>query len=257
MSFMSKFDIRDKRIMVTGGAQGIGKCVANILAECGAHVGIVDLNRDLAERTAESISREHQAKVYAYACDVANPQMVNDVFSSFVSDFGCLDGVFNNAGIVWHEEAETVSPEDWLKVINVNLNGVFYVAQAAAKQFIKERKRGSIVNTASMSGVIVNIPQCQASYNSSKAGVIQLTKSLAVEWAEKGIRVNCISPGYIYTEMTGSVREDWRQFWEGLIPFKRMGTPEELAGAVIYLLSDASTYTSGLNMIIDGAFTCI
>lgn len=257
MSFMSRFDIKGKHIMVTGGAQGIGRCVADILAGCGAYVGIVDLNLDLAKSTAECIEKEYDIKVCAYGCDVTKPDMVDDVFASFISDFGTIDAVFNNAGIVIHEAAETVNSEKWLKVIDVNLNGVFYIARAAARQFINEKKKGSIVNTASMSGVIVNIPQCQASYNSSKAGVIQLTKSLAVEWAEKGIRVNCISPGYIRTEMTGAVREDWRQFWEGLIPFKRMGTPDELAGAVIYLMSDASTYTSGLNMIIDGAFTCI
>ena len=103
----------------------------------------------------------------------------------------------------------------------------------------------------------VNIPQGQASYNASKAGVVHLTKSLAVEWAPLGIRVNCISPGYIQTEMTGSVREDWRQIWTDMIPFKRMGTPEELAGAVIYLLSDASTYTSGADLIIDGCFVTV
>lgn len=108
-----------------------------------------------------------------------------------------------------------------------------------------------------MSGTIVNIPQGQASYNASKAAVAHLTKSLAVEWADKGIRVNSISPGYIRTEMTGNVRQDWQDLWVNSIPFKRMGTPDELAGAVIYLLSEASTYTSGLNMIIDGCFTVV
>ena len=122
---------------------------------------------------------------------------------------------------------------------------------------IQEGKRGSIVNTASMSGTIVNFPQRQASYNSSKAAVIQLTKSLAVEWAEYGIRVNCISPGYIWTEMTSVVDRETRNIWESLIPFKRMGTPEELVGGIIYLLSDASTYTSGCNLIMDGCYTCI
>ena len=108
-----------------------------------------------------------------------------------------------------------------------------------------------------MSGTIVNIPQGQASYNSSKAGVAHLTKSLAVEWASRGIRVNSISPGYIRTEMTGTVRQDWQDYWVSTIPFGRMGTPDELAGAVIYLLSDASTYTSGLDMVIDGCFTVV
>ena len=132
-----------------------------------------------------------------------------------------------------------------------------YVAQAFARYLVANNKQGNIVNTASMSGSIVNIPQAQASYNSSKAGVVHLTKSLAVELAPKGIRMNCISPGYIRTEMTGTVRQDWQDLWVDMIPFKRMGTPEELAGAVIYLLSDASTYTSGADLIIDGCFTVV
>ena len=108
-----------------------------------------------------------------------------------------------------------------------------------------------------MSATIVNIPQGQASYNASKAGVRHLTKSLAIEWADKGIRVNSISPGYIRTEMTGNVRQDWQDFWVSTIPFKRMGKPDELAGAVIYLLSDASTYTSGCDILVDGCFTVV
>ena len=175
----------------------------------------------------------------------------------FVSYFGTLDGVFNNAGICLHKSAVDATYQEWFNVVNVNLNGIYIVARAAGKQFLKEGKKGSIVNTASMSGTIVNIPQDQASYNASKAGVIQLTKSLAVEWSQKGIRVNCISPGYTWTDMTALVRKDWVNFWTDLIPFKRMCQPDELAGGVIYLLSDASTYTSGCDLIIDGCFTCI
>lgn len=134
---------------------------------------------------------------------------------------------------------------------------VFFMAQAFGRYLIKHNKKGSIVNTASMSATIVNIPQGQASYNSSKAGVAHLTKSLAVEWALQGIRVNSISPGYIRTEMTGTVRKDWQDYWVSTIPFKRMGTPDELAGAVIYLLSDASSYTSGADLLIDGCFTVV
>ncbi|MFZ2427729.1 MAG: SDR family oxidoreductase, partial [Propioniciclava sp.] len=167
------------------------------------------------------------------------------------------DLLFNNAGIVLHKAALECTPEDFTNVVNVNLNGIFFVAQAFARHLVAQGRPGNIVNTASMSGTIVNIPQKQASYNASKAGVEHLTKSLAVEWADLGIRVNSISPGYIATEMTGTVREDWRQAWVGMIPFGRMGTPEELAGAVIYLLSDAASYTSGANVIIDGCFTVV
>ena len=249
--------MRDKRVIVTGGAQGIGKCVALMLAQEGVQIGIFDRNIELAAATAAEIARSSGSPCRAYACDVTDSAQVQSAMDAFTADFGTLDGVFNNAGICVHKGALDVSPVEWQKVIDVNLSGVFYVAQAAARQFVREGKPGSIVNTASMSGSIVNIPQEQASYNASKAAVVHLTKSLAVEWASRNIRVNSISPGYIFTDMTASVRGDWVQFWTELIPFKRMGKPEELAGAVLYLLSDAASYTSGCDMIIDGCFTCI
>lgn len=196
-------------------------------------------------------------RAFAYQLDVTDPEAVDKAIDVAVEKMGTLDLLFNNAGICMHKNAIDVTPDEWLKVINVNLNGIFFVARAFARYLIAHQKNGNIVNTASMSGTIVNIPQGQASYNASKAGVAHLTKSLAVEWAEYGIRVNSISPGYIRTEMTGTVRKDWQDYWVSTIPFRRMGTPEELAGAVIYLLSDASTYTSGLDMLIDGCFTVV
>ena len=257
MTFMERFSIKGKKIFITGGAQGIGKIVADAMASCGADIGIFDMQYDLAQETAKDLADKYSIYSKAYECDVTDPVQTENCVKEFVKDFGTLDGVFNNAGICIHKSSLAVDPLEWQKVINVNLNGIFYVACAAAKQFLEEGKRGAIVNTASMSGGIINIPQAQASYNSSKAAVVHLTKSLAVEWAEQGIRVNCISPGYIWTDMTALVREDWREFWTNLIPFKRMGTPDELAGGVIYLLSDAASYTSGCNLIMDGCFTCI
>ena len=251
------FSIRGKKILVTGGARGIGKTVAEHLLDAVAQVGLVDINAGQAEETAAALAAKTGGACAAFGCDVTDPEAVTRTFANFIARFGTLDAVFNNAGITYFKEAEALSPEEWKKVIDVNLNGVFYVAQAAARCFLQENKAGSIVNTASMSGLIVNIPQRQASYNTSKSAVVHLTKSLAVEWAAHNIRVNCISPGYIRTDMTGSVRQDWVAWWEDLIPFKRMGTPEELVGAVIYLISDASTYTSGANLVIDGCFTCI
>lgn len=249
------FSLKGKVTIVTGGNQGIGKVVAGYLADAGSDVVIFDLND--ATKVAEDIAKEYGVRTAAYVCDVTDPKQVEETIAKAAEDMGTLDLLFNNAGICIHKDAVDCEPEDWLKVINVNLNGIFFMAQAFGKYLMANNKTGNIVNTASMSGTIVNIPQGQASYNSSKAGVAHLTKSLAVEWATKGIRVNSISPGYIKTEMTGNVRQDWQDFWVSSIPFKRMGTPEELAGAVIYLLSDASTYTSGLDMIIDGCFTIV
>ena len=148
---------------------------------------------------------------------------------------------------------------EWQRVIGVNLNGVFLTAVAAAKQMIRQNSGGSIINTASMSGHIVNYPQPQASYNASKAAVIQLTKSLAVEWAEHNIRVNSISPGYIGTDLTLSskVLEPLIEGWKATTPQRRLGRPEELQGIALYLASEASSYATGSDFIVDGGFTTV
>ena len=249
------FSLKGKVTMVTGGNQGIGKVVAGYLADAGSDVVIVDLAD--AAKVAEEIAKEYGVRTAAFQCDVTKPDQVAEVIKKAADKMGTLDLLFNNAGICLHKDALDCEPNDWLKVVDVNLNGIFFMAQAFGRFLVNNNKTGNIVNTASMSATIVNIPQGQASYNASKAGVAHLTKSLAIEWALKGIRVNSISPGYMRTEMTGTVRQDWQDYWVSTIPFRRMGTPEELAGAVIYLLSDASTYTSGADLLIDGCFTVV
>lgn len=249
------FTLKNRVTIVTGGNQGIGKTVAGSIADAGSDVVILDIAD--AAPVAVAIQKEFGVRAKSYICDVTNPGEVAETVEKAARDMGTLDCLFNNAGICLHKSAVDCEPKDWLKVVDVNLNGIFFMAQAFGRYLIKHNKKGSIVNTASMSATIVNIPQGQASYNSSKAGVAHLTKSLAVEWALQGIRVNSISPGYIRTEMTGTVRKDWQDYWVSTIPFKRMGTPDELAGAVIYLLSDAASYTSGADLLIDGCFTVV
>jgi NAD(P)-dependent dehydrogenase (short-subunit alcohol dehydrogenase family) len=177
------------------------------------------------------------------------------MMAGILSAFGTIDIAFNNAGICINEKAEDMSFESWKKVLDVNLTGVFLTARAAGRVMIKNR-RGCIINTASMSGHIVNVPQPQCAYNASKAGVILLTKSLAVEWAPYGVRVNSISPGYIGTKMTLSATQ-WIPTWESLTPVKRMGRPEELTAALVYLAGDGAGFTTGADLVIDGAFTCV
>ena len=249
------FSLKGKVALITGGNQGIGKVVSRYLADAGADIVILDLND--ASAVAESVAREFGVRARAYVCDVTRQADVGAVVAEAAEAMGTLDVLFNNAGVVFHKAALDLLPGEWENVLNVNLNGVFYVAHAFANYLVAHGKGGSVINTASMSGTIVNYPQEQASYNASKAAVVQLTKSLAVERAPKGIRVNCISPGYIATEMLQFIRQDWKDYWTSIIPFRRFGTPEELAGAVIYLASDASTYTSGSDIIIDGCFTCV
>jgi NAD(P)-dependent dehydrogenase (short-subunit alcohol dehydrogenase family) len=163
----------------------------------------------------------------------------------------------NNAGITKWCPAESVIEEDWKEVMDVNLNGLFYCSQAAARQMIKQQRGGRIINIASMSGYIVNRPQPQASYNTSKAAVIHLTKSLAAEWAPYNIRVNAIAPGYMDTAMTHKAFEDpaYGPIWTDSIPMRRPGRPEELAPLAVFLASEASSYVTGSTILIDGGYT--
>ena len=258
MSHLEKlFSLKDKVAIITGGARGIGKCAACNMAAVGADIVIFDILDELADKTAREISAEHGVRTASYHCDVTKASDVKEKINEAANKMGALDLLFNNAGIVINTPAIDVSPEEWNQVVNVNLNGVFYVAQAFGAWLIAHNRKGSIVNTASMSASIVNIPQPQASYNATKAAVRHLTKSLAVEWINKGIRVNSISPGYIETELSASVREDYRKSWAAQIPCGRMGKPEELAGAIIYLFADSSSYTTGCDIIIDGSFTTV
>jgi NAD(P)-dependent dehydrogenase (short-subunit alcohol dehydrogenase family) len=160
-----------------------------------------------------------------------------------------------NAGIAFNVPAEDMTLEQWNAMMAVNLTGVFFTAQACAHAMIEQRS-GSIVATASMSGLIVNVPQLQTAYNVSKAGVIMLAKSLAVEWAQYGIRVNAIAPGYMRTDMTAPAFEDPARggIWLDLTPMKRAGEPPELGGAVVYLASDASSFVTGHTLVVDGGY---
>lgn len=256
MSNLEKlFSLKGKKAFITGGAQGIGRALALGLAGAGADVAIVDLNPDKGEQTVGEVKALGVNSFFIKA-DVTNPADVANMKKAIMEKFGRLDIAINNAGIAVHAPAEEMSFAEWQKVIGVNLNGVFLCAQAAAQIMIPQ-KSGSIINTASMSATIVNIPQPQCSYNASKAGVVHLTKSLAVEWARHNIRVNCFSPGYIKTELTGTMRQDWRDSWMGQSVMKRMGVPEDLVAAVILMASDSSTFMTGADVIIDGAFTCV
>jgi len=253
----NKFSLEGKTAVVTGGARGIGAVVAAEMALAGADIAIVDLLLDVGSETAASIEKEYGVKAKAYKCDVTSPDEVKSVIDNIATDFGKLDVLFNNAGVVLHKPALEVTAKEWLDVIDVNLNGVFYMSVAFAKKLIELGRPGSIINNASMSGTIVNWPQKQASYNVSKSAAIHLTKSLAVEWVDHNIRVNSLSPGYTKTDLTVHVRKEWLDEWVEQTPMKRMATPEELAGAVIYLASDYSTFTNGCDIIVDGAFTCV
>jgi NAD(P)-dependent dehydrogenase (short-subunit alcohol dehydrogenase family) len=247
------FGLKGKVALVSGGGRGIGQVVALGLARAGAEVAII--SRTGADETVDLISGE-DGRAYSLIADVTKEADVDKALAEIIKRSGSLDIVFNNAGICIHKDTLDASIAEWRAVIDINLTGEYIVARAAGSIMIERKIKGSIINMASMSGSIVNIPQWQASYNASKAGVIHLTRSLAVEWAQYGIRVNSISPGYIATPMSVDTPEALKDAWMPLIPMHRMGKPEELIPSILCLASDASAYSSGSDVVIDGGYTC-
>jgi NAD(P)-dependent dehydrogenase (short-subunit alcohol dehydrogenase family) len=251
MNYSSSTQLDHRVAIVTGGASGIGLEAAKALKECGAKVVIVDISQPGGEKAAAAL------EVKFMQADLTQSAQVREVASQVKSAYGRIDIAFNNAGICNNVAAEDQTDEEWLRVINVNLNSVFYCCREFGKVMLAQGK-GSIINTASMSGIVSNIPQPQSAYNASKAGVIMLTKSLAGEWAKRGVRVNSVSPGYIGTDMTkrGMANAEWRQTWLQCTPMGRVGDVSEVASAVVFLASDASSYFTGSNLVMDGGYTC-
>ncbi|MBQ6221225.1 MAG: SDR family oxidoreductase [Solobacterium sp.] len=257
MGIIEKMRLDGKKGFVTGGARGIGKCTATAFAEAGADVAIVDIDLETAEKTAAEIAEATGRKVIAIKCDVTKESDVQAMVDEVVRQLGGLDFCHANAGICINEPAETMTYEQWTKNIDVNLNSVF-LTDTIAGRYMLANGGGSIINTASMSAHIVNVPQPQCAYNASKAGVIQLTKSLAIEWAKRGVRVNSLSPGYIGTDLTLSspTLQPLIAQWNAMAPMGRLGMPEELQAVCVYLAGDAAGFTTGSDFIVDGAFTC-
>lgn len=257
MGILEKMRLDGKVSFVTGGARGIGKAIAQALAEAGSDLALIDIDIEETEKTAGKIEKETGKKVITIQADVTKPEEVDGMMKKIMEEFGHLDAAFCNAGICMNIPAEEMTYEQWKKVIDINLTGVFLTSQAAAKVMLKQGK-GSIIHTASMSAHIVNVPQPQCSYNASKAGVIQLTKSMAVEFAKRGVRVNSISPGYMATELTlnSESLKPLIEKWNHMAPMGRMGKPEELQSIAVYLAGDTSSFTTGADFVIDGAFTC-
>lgn len=248
------FGLKGKTAIVTGAGRGIGQVIAAGLAKAGAEVVII--SRSGAEETVRMIEKDG-GRAYELRGDVTREDQVDAVISGIMERSGKIDILINNAGICIHKGTLEASIEEWKSVIDINLTGEYIMARAVGRTMIENGVRGSIVNIASMSGTIVNIPQWQASYNASKAGIIHLTKSLAAEWIDYGIRVNSLSPGYIATPMSADVPQELKDAWEPLMPMHRMGEPEELIPAVLYLVSPMAGYTTGTDVIVDGGYTCI
>ena len=228
-----------KHAIVTGGARGIGRATALAFAEAGADVTVLDI-RDTSE--TEAMIRDLGVKAYGIQCDLTKEDEVNAAFAKAAEYMGGIDIAHVNAGIAMCEKAEDMTFQQWRTVMAIDLDAVFLCARAVGRIMIGNGKPGAIVCTGSMSGMVVNTPQEQCAYNAAKAGVIQLTRSLACEWAKHGIRVNSVSPGYVCTDMTPATTDaEWQRIWFSMCPTKRMANTEEIAAAGADLHSEVGT----------------
>ncbi len=241
--------MKGKNAVITGGARGIGEAIAVTMARMGANIVIWDVLEEQANATAAKLAKDHGIKAAGRAVDVTKADSVDAAVEAAVQEFGSIDILVNNAGITRDGLIIRMKEEDWDLVLAINLKGVWQCTKSVGKVMLKARK-GAIVNIASVVGVMGNAGQ--ANYSASKAGVIGLTKTSAKEFAPRGVRVNAVAPGYIRTAMTDKLTDEQRQRMQDLIPLNELGTPEDVADAVVFLASEASRYITGQTINVCG-----
>jgi NAD(P)-dependent dehydrogenase (short-subunit alcohol dehydrogenase family) len=260
---LSSFSLSTKKAVVTGASQGLGEAMAYALAEAGADIAVVDKNIAGATKVADKI-RGMNRNAIAIEADVSHANDVSQIVKKVKENFGTIDILVNNAGTNEWTPAEDMSEEVWDHVVDIDLKGVFLCSQAVGREMIKNRK-GSIINISSICGSVVNkidkkgdvVPQVH--YHASKGGVIMLTRALAAEWVKYNIRVNCISPGFFLSPFVEELFRDNKELFEVEIlqrtPMKRAGDPKELGPLAVFLASDASSFVTGQNIVVDGGYT--
>ncbi len=244
--------LQDKNILITGAASGIGLAsVERCLAE-GANVMMSDLPDSKGQSLAAELDAKYAGRCLFAAADVVNTAEVDALLQAMQTELGSVDGVFNNAGVGALSPSTTMSDEDFQRIIDINLTGVFRVARAALRRMEKQGS-GSIVNCASILGVF---GQSQtAAYTAAKGGVVNMTRALALEYAAQGIRVNAIGPGYIDTPLLDALDDEMKQFLVSMHPLGRLGRAEEVANAFLFLVSDEASFVTGAHLMVDGGFT--
>ena len=250
------FDLSGNVAFVTGAGSGIGQRIAIGLAQCGADVALLDRRTDDGLATTARHVKAAGRRSIEIAADVTQSASLNEAVSRTEAELGPLTLAVNAAGIANANPAEEMEESQFQTMMDINLKGVFLSCQAEARAMLKNG-RGSIVNIASMSGVIVNRGLNQCHYNASKAGVIHMSKSMAMEWVGRGIRVNTISPGYTATPMnTRPEMVHQTNLFEEQTPMQRMATVDEMVGPAVFLLSGAASFVTGVDLLVDGGFCC-
>lgn len=252
-------DLRGQTAVVTGGARGLGLAMAQTLAGLGVNLALIDTRPEVSER-AQEVAASAAVTTRGFQADVTEPKALRAAWAAAEDEVGPVTVLVNSAGISQQGDAIDLNLEEWRHIQRVNLDGTFLCCQTFAQRCRDQGRHGAIVNIASISSFIVNLPQHQTAYNVSKAAVAMLTKCLAIEWLPFGIRVNAIAPGYCLTDMTRAFlaeHPDVASQWEARIPAGRMGEPADLAGAVAFLASEASSYVVGHTLVVDGGYTAV
>lgn len=252
MSDFLNFSLEGKVALVTGASYGIGYAIASAYAKSGAKIVFCDIKQEFVDKGLAAYKADGiEAK--GYVCDVTNEEMVQDMVKKIEAEIGVIDILVNNAGITKDGLMLRMSEAQWDAVINVNLKSAFNFIHALTPIMSRQRG-GSIINMSSVVGVSGNAGQCN--YSASKAGLIGLAKSIAKEMGPRGIRANCIAPGFIISDMTKALSEEVREQWMKTIPLRRGGTPEDVANVALFLASDLSSYVSGQVIHVCGAMNC-
>jgi len=254
--FLEKFSLKGRSGIVTGAGSGIGKAIAKGLVQAGAEIVMAGRNRERLEEAAEDI-RKFGGPVIPIQADVSKMEEIKNLVERTVKEFGKIDFLFNNAGIIRRNASEEFTEKDWDETITTNLKGPFFLAQAVARVMISQKRKGKIINTSSLSAIQggKRVP----AYAASKGGLSQVTKSMANDWAKYNIMVNAIGPGWVKTDLTEPLRQDKERLAEitSRIPLGRWADPEDLVGAAIFLASDASDYVTGQTIFVDGGWLSI
>ena len=256
--FMERFRLDGRRAVITGAGRGIGATIALALAEAGADVVVVDIDENGAEATAGKLVKAGY-NAHARQADLTRPEIVDALCADIESAVGPVDILVNNAGIVIVKSPLETDVDAWLRTMDVNVNAMFYCSRAFGEGMVA-RGAGAIVNLGSICGFVATVPQNTPSYMTSKGAVHMMTKSLACAWATSKVRVNAVAPGYVESDMTTPFRKEfphWYDRWIDMTPMARLGKPDEIAAAVLFLASDAASYCTGTILSVDGGYTSL